>query len=345
MVMTLHSADERKLFYGLNDKFEILQGSFDPIIKMANKAIYSVQVSKNEKLYIVFARDRNTKADSILLFEPKTHKLRGGISLSPERISTSIFDDKGVMDIDGDRNLEVVVPVINLTRKRVRIYKISRESLIELKINMPTDYSGISINDFDLNGKYEIVLKREMNSVPLLPHILKWDGRKYSLTKVTNYPRIIEENLKELNNLQEKVIKLNNKLIILDVSLSKTYTYLKIGDYLRFGEEIDKIHFFQDSEDASIKLRVYKSKIYIGYLYLDRGEAEKAYDYLKDAVLFMYSSESENFIESMIYTELAHYFIDNYEFEKAKESLSRALKLYQNNEIAKNYLLALDEIN
>lgn len=345
IVMTLHSADERELIYKLTDEYEILPGNYNPIIKMTNKAIYPVQISKNEKLYVVFARDKNTKTDSILLFEPKTYKLRGGISLSPERISTSLNDDKGVEDLNNDGNLEVFVPVVNVTRKRVRIYKIGKESLMEIKLNIPTDYSGISVKDLDFKGDYEIILSRQMNSVPLLPHVLKWNGKEFSLTNTKNYPRLVEDNIKELTAIQERAIKINSQLLALDASLSKVYTYLKIGDGIKFGEEIDKINLFADSTDPSIKLRIYRGKIYFAYVFLEMGKAYDAYDYLKEAVLYMYPENDENFVESMIYTELAIYLIDNYDFKKAKESLDKAIELNNNNEIAKNYLLALYEIN
>jgi len=341
ITMTLHSASERKLLSELSKKFEVLPGIYDPIIKMTNKAIYTVRVSNNEKRYIVLARDINTKTDSILLYDTSSHELKGGVNLSPERISTSTSEKRGIIDIDGNGNLEVIVPTLNLTEKRVRIYKITKDSFLEVKIKMLSDYSEISTSDIDLDGKYELICFREMNGVPLLPHILKWEKGEYKIAEVRNHPEIIKDNLKRLETFEKKIVSLKNNLLLLDTYLSRAYTYLKKKDYLKFGAEIDKVQNFPDVSGAGTKLRIYRSKIYLGYLYLDRDEPEKGYEYLKDASLFMYPFESENRIESMIYAELAGYYIDNYEFKKAKESLEISLKLYFDNMIARSYLSVL----
>lgn len=344
IIATLHSKAERILLSELEKKFEVLPGSYDPVIKMTNKAIYPVQVSKNEKRYIVFVRDNYTKADSILMYDADSLKLKEEIHLSPLRIGTSKYEKRGLIDINGDGNLEIVVPTLNVAEKGIKIFKIGKNSLEEIKVNILSNYCEIQVNDIDLDGKYELICSREVNSVPILPHILKWKDSEYKITQAINYPKIIEDNLMRLTKLEKKGTLLKNNLLLLDVYLSRAYTYLKKKDYLNFGNYIDKVQNFSNSSDAGIKLRIYRSKIYLGYLYLDRNEPEKGYDYLKDACIFMYPYNSENRIESMIYAELAGYYIDSYEFNKAQKCLDISLKLYPDNMIAKNYLSALGNL-
>ena len=343
VIMTLHSAPERKLLSELSKKYEVLPGSYNPTIKMTNKAIFTVEVSKNEKRYIVFARDINTKTDSIFMYDARSYELKREVNLAPLRISTSINDRRELIDIDGDRNLEVVVPIIDSSaEKGIKIFKIKKDSFSEMKVNILPGYSKLDLDDIDLDGKYELICFREMNGVPMLPHIFKWENNQYKLTEAINYPKIIENNLEQLSIYEKKGVDSENNLLLLDVYLSRAYTYLKKKDYLKFGDCIDKIQSFSNTTDASIKLRVYKSKVYLGYLYLDRNEPETGYDYLKDASTFMYSSNNPNRVESMIYAELAGYLIDKYELKKAKESLEISLKLYPDNMIAQNYLSAIE---
>ena len=343
VIMTLHSAGERKLLAKLSEKYEVLPGAYNPTINMTNKAIYTVRVAKNEKRYIVFAREIDTKIDSIFMYDAKSYEPKSKIILTPLRISTSISDKRELLDIDGDRNLEVIVPTIdNSAEKGIKIFRINNDTFSEIPVKLLPGYTKIDVKDIDLDGKYELICFREMNGVPMLPHTFKMENGKYRLSDIINYPKIIEDNLKDLSTFEKKAIELKNNLLLLDVYLSRAYTYLKKRDYLRFGECIDKIQSFSNTTDAGIKLRVYKSKVYLGYLYLDKSEPETGYDYLKDASTYMYSISDTNRIESMIYAELAGYLIDKYEFEKAKESLDISLKLYPNNMIAKNYLSAIE---
>ena len=343
VVMTLHSAPERKLLAELSKKYEVLPGFYNPTIKMTNKAIYTVAVSKNEKRYIVFARDIDTKADSILMYDTKTHELKGKVTLVPLRISNSINEKREILDIDGDRNLEVLVPTLDSSsEKGIKIFRINKDSFSEVKVNILPGYTEIDVNDIDLDGKYELICFRDMNGVPMLPHIFKWENGKYKLIDAINYPKIIEDNLKKLSIFEKKGIESGNNLLLLDVYLSRAYTYLKKKDYQRFGDYIDKIQSFSNTVDAGIKLRIYKSKVYLGYLYLDRNDPETGYDYLKDASTYMYPVNDQNRVESMIYAELAGYLIDKYEFKKAKESLEISLKFYPDNMIAKNYLSVVE---
>lgn len=345
VIMTLHSAPERKLLSELSKKYEVLPGSYNPTIKMTNKAIFTVEVSKNEKRYIVFARDINTKTDSIFMYDARSYELKREVNLAPLRISTSINDRRELIDIDGDRNLEIVVPTLDSSaEKGIKIFKINKDSFSEMKVNILPGYSKLDLDDIDLDGKYELICFRDMNGVPMLPHILKWENNQYKLTETVNYPKIIENNLEQLSIYEKKGIDSEYNLLLLDVYLSRAYTYLKEKDYLKFGDCIDRIQSFSNTTDAGIKLRVYKSKVYLGYLYLDSNEPETGYDYLKDASTFMYSSNNQNRVESMIYAELAGYFIDKYEFEKAKDSLEISLKLYPDNMIAQNYLSAIENI-
>lgn len=343
VVMTLHSAPERKLLAELSKKYEVLPGFYNPTIKMTNKAIYTVAVSKNEKRYIVFARDIDTKADSILMYDTKTHELKGKVTLVPLRISNSINEKREILDIDGDRNLEVLVPTLDSSsEKGIKIFRINKDSFSEVKVNILPGYTEIDVNDIDLDGKYELICFRDMNGVPMLPHIFKWENGEYKLIDAINYPKIIEDNLKKLSIFEKKGIESGNNLLLLDVYLSRAYTYLKKKDYQRFGDYIDKIQSFSNTVDAGIKLRIYKSKVYLGYLYLDRNDPETGYDYLKDASTYMYPVNDQNRVESMIYAELAGYLIDKYEFKKAKESLEISLKFYPDNMIAKNYLSVVE---
>ena len=92
VIMTLHSAGERKLLAKLSEKYEVLPGAYNPTINMTNKAIYTVRVAKNEKRYIVFAREIDTKIDSIFMYDAKSYEPKSKIILTPLRISTSISD-------------------------------------------------------------------------------------------------------------------------------------------------------------------------------------------------------------------------------------------------------------
>ena len=332
-ILTFHSKIEREIITHISKTCWILDGNPDLNIGSSPYAIYKVVVARNENFYIVLAREKQTGRDLVILINPKEIMEVNRLDISPYQFQRNNNTDfRGLLDIDNDRNIELVCVVNGKSGKRIKIFKILQKNLLEIPLKMVENSINIRLNDFDLNGQPDIACYASENGIMTPPQIFRMQGKSILKEKLQFFPTLVQEYETYINNVEKRTRTGSNPAIAYDLMIAKARIYVSMQD----EESFNKIKILLEanliSMDVVKRIREYQLTILESYFSFQKGEENKAFQKIYEAIDGMYKeSISKKQRESIFYTELAIYDLFQNNWTSANKNINLALILDPDN--------------
>jgi hypothetical protein len=334
-IFTFHSKVERNILTWIGKTYLILDGTRDENIGSSPKAIYKVILKKNYVRYIVLGREKSTQHDFLLIVNPDSLTIEHKTPLSPYFFLPSFTDFRGLLDLNNDRNQELVCVVNGKSGKRIKIYKITPLGFIDLPFPFLENYVKIQIDDINIDGILDIVCYPTENGIDQVPGIYKLQGTDILLQKMVEFPEIVNSYTTYLNSLTSRTRKSGNPAIFYDLSVAKARMFISLGEEKEFDQLFEQMNFISPEPDITKKIRLYRMKILKSYFLFAKGDENLATRQIIEAIDYMYGKEiSQQQRESIIASEKTSYYLFVYDWEKAQKQIEQALTLDSNNAMA-----------
>lgn len=340
---TLYDKGQRDMISSIPKHYVILPGEYDEYLGLRRKALFKIRVLDHRECFLLFLRDPQKQEDLIHLYDAQTHQLLSEYVLSPYQISqTDEVPFKGVLDLNQDGNLEIVVELLSKVGKRIQIFYIQNLSIVPIKLNMAENYAQIYLEDLDHDGKLEIVAQTKLNGILQVPELFAYDQQKLITLTLKDYPRASKTYLDYLKFTQNKLTSRKEiyEIQYLDIKLSELLYYLDLSQTENFTLLANEIqNQLASSTDPGKRLRFYRNSVYQSYLLLEQNQLNEAKDLIASAVRDLQGfgrNRTEQEILSQVYLEIASYYRMKRSLPTAKEYLIQALKLNPSNMIARS---------
>ena len=340
---TLYDKGQRNIISSIPKNYVILPGEYDEYLGLRRKALFKIRVVDHRECYLLFLHDYNNQEDLIHLYDAQTHHLLSEYVLSPYQSSNKeevLF--KGVLDLNQDGNLEIVVELLSKVGKRIQIFYIHHLNIIPSKLTMAENYAHIYLEDLNYDGKLEIIAQTKLNGILQTPELFSYNAQELITLSLKDYPRASKTYLEYLKYTQEKLSSRKElfEIQVLDLKLSKLLYYLETSQTENFKLLATEIqNMLASSTDPGKRLRFYRSKVYMSYLHLEQNQTDQAKDEIALAVRELQDSgryRTEEELLSQVYVEMASYYRNKRSLETARNYLIEALKLNPNNMIARS---------
>jgi hypothetical protein len=341
---TLYDKGQRKMISTIPKSFIIMPGEYDEYLGLRRKALFKIRVVDHRECYLVFLHDSLLHEDLIRLYDAKTQELYSEYRLSPYQ-STDDNDVlfKGVLDLNQDGNLEIVLEVKSKVGRSIKIFYIQNLSIKPIKLNMAENYAQIHLEDLNHDGRLEIIAQTKLNGILQVPELFHYDAEGLLLLALNEYPQAGKKYFEYLTHTEQKLSTRNElyDIQLLDLNLSRLLYYLDTSQSDKFkilNAEIQSQLI--SSSDPGKRLRYYRSKVYASYLFLEQNSVSKASDEIILAVRELQDSgrvRTEEELFSQVYLEIAVYYRLKRSLFTSREYLIKALEFNPNNMIARSF--------
>ena len=341
---TLYDKGQRKMISTIPKNYIILPGEYDEYLGLRRKALSKIRVVNHRECYLVFLHDTMRQEDLIRLYDAQTQELFSEYRLSPYQSKDNneiLF--KGVLDLNQDGNLEIVVEVQSKVGRRIQIFYIQNLSIKPIKLTMAENYAQIHLEDLNHDGRLEIISQTKLNGILQAPELFHYEAQDLLLLPLNQYPRAGKKYLEYLHHTEQKLSTRNElyDIQLLDLKLSRLLYYLETSQTDNFKALNTEIQSqLVSSSDPGKRLRYYRTKVYASYLFLEQNSLSKASDEIIFAVRELQDSgrhRTEEELLSQVYVEIASYYRLKRALPTSKEYLIKALELNPSNMIARSF--------
>lgn len=334
-IMTFHDKTERGWIHKIEQQYTILDGTWDNQIGSSSKAIFGYEAGAKKKHYVVIARKLHKEEDVLLHINSESNQIQEAFQFPPYGIQKNNNQDyRGIMDIDMDNNLDLVVVVNGKYGKRLLIFPLLAK-IEPRRFVMLENYHQIEFQDLNQDGLTEIIAYTKLDSLPQPPSLFHFQFGKLAMIKNSDFPLLMNQYY---TNLQKKIRlyqHVNNPALQREAWLTQMRYYISMDELDQAATLYSTMVMQLPDSGFERKLAIYKGKMVLAYAFLKTENEPMMETILEEAVQEFYSaSKTPEECESQILAERGSVYLQVGHYQKAEENALESLRLNPNNAVS-----------
>lgn len=331
-IMTFHDKTERKWIRLIENRYDILDGTWDSQVGSSSQAIFGYRIAGQKKQYVALARKKNSVEDVLLFMPVGANTFQESFPFSPYSLQiNNNLDFRGVMDLDMDHHQDLVVVVNGNYGKRFFVFPLLEKIAPEPFLMLET-YHRIQFLDLDQDGLTEIIASTEKDGILQPPSIFHYQAGRLYLQNNAEYPMYMSQyyvGLQTKKQLYRLISQpaLQNELLLTEMRyhIGMENTNQAISLYYTMVSRLPKTGIER-------KLPIYRGKTLLAYAFLKKNQLAMADTILQEAVReFLPEDTPENFVLSQFYAEKGLGYLQDADFKKVQQFTQQALALNPDN--------------
>lgn len=326
-IMTFHDKNERNWIHQIEQNYRILDGTWDNQIGSSSKAIYRYETGTQKRFYLVIAKKLKEKTDVLLQINPD-HQIQEVFQFAPYVIQRNNNQDyRGLMDIDMDNNLDLVVVVNGKYGKRLFIFplyaRIEPRSFL-----MQENYNQIDFKDLDQDGWTEIIAYTKLDNLLQPPALFHFQSGTLTMLNNADFPLYMNQYYAGMQSNNQHYKKVNNPILQRELLLTQMRYHIAMGNIDHAATDYSTLIIQLPEAGLERKFAIYKGKMLLALAFLKTGNETMMEAILQEAIPEFFSdSKTKEETESQILAEkgLANMQIGN--IQKAEELALESIRL------------------